>query len=199
MTRRPSGPFTAGDHLVVDRGTFFHHGIVEEVRDGVTFLIHWAGNSRKEPASATIRRCTLEEFSAGDEVEIRTYGSMALGREVVVRRARRLLGWRGYNLVFANCEHFARWCKVGKWSSLQVNFGFALLGISLLAVKALRRTGSEKPSEFSVSPPRTVSQEEEITEVREGAYADPANRGLRQEDGWARLENGTVGRNRESR
>ena len=39
----------------------------------------------------------------------------------IVERARSQIGSREYNLVFFNCEHFARWCRTGVYESDQVN------------------------------------------------------------------------------
>jgi len=40
--------------------------------------------------------------------------------EETLRRARKCIGKRGYNLAAFNCNHFAYWCKTGKYRSIQV-------------------------------------------------------------------------------
>ena len=39
----------------------------------------------------------------------------------MVARARRRLGYRGYDLIDWNCEHFATWCVTGTAFSKQVH------------------------------------------------------------------------------
>ncbi|CAG5115504.1 unnamed protein product [Candidula unifasciata] len=43
-----------------------------------------------------------------------------LNPEEVVRNALEKLGTVGYNLIFSNCEHFAKWCRYGIAKSDQV-------------------------------------------------------------------------------
>lgn len=44
----------------------------------------------------------------------------ALNENTVIERAESLLGKSQYHFGSRNCEHFAVWCKTGKWQSLQV-------------------------------------------------------------------------------
>ena len=41
--------------------------------------------------------------------------------EQIVKRARSKVGQGGYDILFNNCEHFARWCATGSSSSTQVS------------------------------------------------------------------------------
>ena len=74
---------------------------------------------------ARISRTTLREFSAGDRVEVVEYGRCDPA-DVVLARARSLLGKGSYDLFASNCEHFARWCKTGEAASEQVRRALAV-------------------------------------------------------------------------
>jgi hypothetical protein len=71
-------------------------------------------------------------FLKGGELVVDTRDKSGFSREEIVRRARSQIGSKGYNLVFYNCEHFARWCKTGKSESKQVEAAveIAVRGIS---------------------------------------------------------------------
>ena len=56
---------------------------------------------------------------------------------VVINRAKSLLGKRGYNAVFNNCEHFARLCKTGHGKSQQVRQVAALCMGAVISVIAM--------------------------------------------------------------
>ncbi len=53
----------------------------------------------------------------------------ALYPEVVVERARSKVGKKGYNLIWNNCEHFAKWCKYRKEMSDQIRDGAMIAGM----------------------------------------------------------------------
>lgn len=104
-----------GDHIYCSRGLYTHHGI--DVGGGQ--VIHFTGTpERKRGARVTLT--SLEDFAAGDAVHVQEYGSPSPAK-TVVRRARGKVGTGGYNLLFSNCEHFARWCKTGEASSKQAS------------------------------------------------------------------------------
>ncbi len=108
-----------GDHLVVERIGYSHHGI--DCGDG--FVIHYAGEPL-EKQNACVRLDPYEIFAKGDLVTAREYASCH-APDAVLERARSRIGEQGYNLVFNNCEHFARWCKTGDHDSEQVNDAIA--------------------------------------------------------------------------
>ncbi len=66
----------------------------------------------------------------------------------IVQRAMSQVGRRGYNLLYDNCEHFARWCVTGKAHSVQVSTAAArcssaaakamTLGAAMLAKRSVR-------------------------------------------------------------
>ena len=57
-------------------------------------------------------------------------------------RAARCIGNTGYSLLWRNCEHFARWCAVGRFESPQVRdalAGSVALGLVAAGASALAR------------------------------------------------------------
>jgi hypothetical protein len=82
----------------------------------------------------------LAEFLKGGElcVECENTGSV-FSPDETVRRAEAQLGKHkgDYNLVFFNCEHFARWCKYGELESHQVRNAAAGLTIGTAIATAL--------------------------------------------------------------
>ncbi len=103
-----------GDHLKVDRGIYFHHGI--DLGDGR--VIHYRGE-HGEKVNAHVRVDVMEVFVRGCRVAAVKYGA-SFPVDVVVKRAHSRLGERAYSLAGNNCEHFARWCKTGVAESEQV-------------------------------------------------------------------------------
>src|SRR5215212_1865161 len=102
-----------GDHLYVRRGRrYSHHGI--DCGDGT--VIHYAGPRGTE---RYVARTSVDEFSIGSQVFVRSYDSR-LSAEETVRHAESRLGSVGYHLVRNNCEHFAAWCCTGRAVSGQV-------------------------------------------------------------------------------
>lgn len=115
--RRSSNPYY-GQHLRVGRagGLYTHHGI-GSTRGKV---IHYASFSRfgeKGP----IEEVSLEQFAAGQPIEIVRHRRRKYDRREAVRRARSRLGEDGYSLWANNCEHFAVWCITGEHRSEQVD------------------------------------------------------------------------------
>ena len=103
-----------GDHLKVDRGIYFHHGI--DLGDGR--VIHYRGE-HGEKVDPHVRVDSMDNFVRGCRVTTVQYGASATA-DVVVERAFSRLGEREYSLTGNNCEHFARWCKTGVAVSEQV-------------------------------------------------------------------------------
>ena len=111
-----------GDHLRVDRGGYYHHGI--GLGDGN--VVHYA-DVRPEKRRATIRVTPLRDFSLGSRIEVVGYAD-SYAPDVVVARALSRLGETRYHLANNNCEHFARWCTTGQSASEQVRVVAANVG-----------------------------------------------------------------------
>ncbi len=80
-------------------------------------------------ANFEICRTSIEIVSRGgrDTIHVMKH-SQRLNDDEVVRRALQLVGRRGYDLLFDNCEHFAVWCVRGSEESRQVHAAFERLG-----------------------------------------------------------------------
>ena len=106
-----------GQHLIVNRGAYKHHGIY--VGNGE--VIHYGGLATdvfdKDAVSAT----SYADFKANGEVWVRVYKTGRLSVEDTVRRAKSRVGENRYSLLFNNCEHFATWCATGLRESRQID------------------------------------------------------------------------------
>ena len=121
-----------GDHIYIKQGSITHHGI--DCGDGT--VIHYRGKQ----AGGRIIQTSYRNFKKGQYVYVKSY-SYKFSANTIVRRARKRLYERNYNLFFNNCEHFATYCTTGKSYSQQVddvkNAGATTLaaGAGLLAVE----------------------------------------------------------------
>ena len=108
-----------GDILYVNRGYYKHYGVY--IGEGK--IIHFAPLNGAEINSknAVIHETNLDDFLKGGEPEIDKKSKSKYNRLEIVKRACSQVGSNGYNLVFSNCEHFARWCKTGIHESNQVD------------------------------------------------------------------------------
>lgn len=113
-----------GDHIRVNRGMYYHHGIY--VTD--LHVIHFASitpGHEMDPNEASIIDTTLEQFLKGGECEKRIYTEeeekSKRSPQEIVSYAYSRLGDKGYNVVSNNCEHFANECVFGRKQSEQVN------------------------------------------------------------------------------
>lgn len=112
-----------GDHLVVDRKIYTHHGIY--VGEGK--VIHYSG-SPNNLKNAIVEQTTIEDFAkmeiAGKsftfDLVIKDESYKKFSREEVVKRAKKRIGEKEYNLVTNNCETFCNWCISGQNVSNQV-------------------------------------------------------------------------------
>lgn len=92
-----------GDHLKVFRGVYTHHGI-------------YIGNGRViHYLLKNVQSDSLETFADGAKIRIvpSSESPVQFSPQEIVNRARSRLGEDKYNLIFNNCEHFARWCRSG--------------------------------------------------------------------------------------
>eukprot|EP00300_Choanocystis_sp_HF-7_P020060 c20496_g1_i2.p1 GENE.c20496_g1_i2~~c20496_g1_i2.p1 ORF type:complete len:503 (-),score=71.05 c20496_g1_i2:27-1310(-) len=137
----------AGDHIYTEfcGGLICHHGIVSLVAPH-TMVIHWG--ARDSPVIC--QESTLEQFLNGGSLKRAVYGNQPWklrgaynhqpsDPDHIIRRARLCLTnyprSESYNLLTANCEHFAVWCVTGKKRSAQVEVATkALSGLADLAL-----------------------------------------------------------------
>lgn len=105
-----------GDHLVSPRIGYSHHGIY--IGDGQ--VIHYSGFANGI-SSGEIEISSLDEFSRGNDINIKEHLIRTYDPEESVSRAFSRLGEDWYNVLLNNCEHFVTWCIVGIHSSSQVN------------------------------------------------------------------------------
>ena len=104
-----------GDHLVVGRGGYSHHGI--DLGNGQ--VIHYIGD-KSSKIKAAVKIESMQKFAAGGRVYPGS-SKTKYSRDEIVRRAKSRLGERKYSLVGNNCEQFVSWCRTGKHKSQQVN------------------------------------------------------------------------------
>jgi hypothetical protein len=125
-----------GDIISVNRGLYKHFGIYA----ADSRVIQFAPKKGFEinPADADIVETTLAEFLKGGELCVDRSSGGAFSPSETVRRARSQIGTQKgrYDLVFHNCEHFARWCKYGIAESRQVENAVAglVIGVSAAAI-----------------------------------------------------------------
>ena len=129
--------YLAGEHVYDHYGIYVDSGKV----------IHFARKSGRlfgeDPA--IVHETTLERFLGGStEYEVvRFPDKSARSPEEVVHTAYECVGETGYNVVFNNCEHFARYCKTGRKTSGQVIKISTSLAVGLITL-LLPKTGSNK-------------------------------------------------------
>jgi hypothetical protein len=58
-------------------------------------------------------------YQPGDKVRVE-FDKSHIPKKKIIRRACSQVGQTGYNLLFYNCEHFARWCRYEKAESKQI-------------------------------------------------------------------------------
>ena len=118
---------SAGDHLQVPRqhGLFKHHGI--DLGDGT--IAHYLEGRE-------ILRSSIEDFCANQCYTVIIYPNSS-PKDLTIKRARSRIGEKRYNLLFNNCEHFARWCKTGKHKSLQVENVLNKTASTILSISEL--------------------------------------------------------------
>ena len=105
----------AGAHLVTPRIGFVHHGIYL----GSGRVIHCGAVSRFLPRGP-VEEVSLEYFSRGRRVWVRSGIPVRFTAEEVIERARSRLGENRYHVLKNNCEHLCEWCLRGRQKSYQV-------------------------------------------------------------------------------
>jgi len=108
-----------GDVIYSNRGLYKHYGVY--AGDGK--VIHFAPMVGAEinAENAVIHETSLGNFLKGGRLEIDKSIKAKFSGAKTVERARSQIGAKGYDLIFNNCEHFARWCKSGLLESNQVD------------------------------------------------------------------------------
>lgn len=110
------------DHIRVNRGLYYHHGIY--VSDDVVIAFGSTSNELN-PNDARVIITSLDEFLKGGTLEVREYTIDELKRKRsnidIVNYAYTQLGKGGYNLLTNNCEHFCNECVFDKKESDQIN------------------------------------------------------------------------------
>lgn len=129
---------------------FDHFGIYA----GNKKVIHFSKKKiRKEPLSKFVDGASM--FN-GNYVDVMGFSATAIDQvssEESYQRAKSCLGMVGYDLVEANCEHFALWCRTGEAMSGQAfgsnsmlfeGQGALALNIPRLIGEAYNKLGMEK-------------------------------------------------------
>lgn len=134
-----------GDRLRVKRRLsglpicYGHHGI--DVGDG-TVVHARPDDARRLFAGGRVVRTTLEEFAAGEDVEIVPDPPASFLPDEIVARAMQQVGRDGYCPVIDNCEHFATWCATGERRSRQIDALVTGIGrvAAMVAVAVMARS-----------------------------------------------------------
>ncbi|TVP62113.1 MAG: hypothetical protein EA343_12095 [Nodularia sp. (in: Bacteria)] len=116
-----------GDHIYciarkIGHSIIYHHGI----DCGNQTVIHYQKEYKNENLGI-IRWVSLNEFAQGKKIYTKKY-DLCDQVLIVIARAKRKLGERQYNLFKNNCEHFAHYCKTGKYKSAQVEKAKEVVG-----------------------------------------------------------------------
>lgn len=119
-------PPQRGDHIRVQRmeGLYAHHGVYVSDRE----VIHFTGaddDSILDWNKPEVISTYLAAFLKDGVLEVKEYTDEEFADlyspEQIVNYARACLGYKGYNLIFNNCEHFANVCTLGRFRSNQVD------------------------------------------------------------------------------
>jgi hypothetical protein len=133
--RRNLTDLSPGDHLVVSRPGYTHHGLYL----GSDRVIHYSGLSDSS-GERRVEETTLALFRLGGPVTVRLHRRPKYARELAIERARSKIGQAKYCFFTNNCEHFVNWCIDGTHASEQIDQGTAVAayGISAGAGPAAR-------------------------------------------------------------
>lgn len=93
-----------GDHLFVQRPGFTHHGLYM----GGNLVLHYH--------MGRVKVSVPEEFTEGARIHKKPEeeSPAAYSGEEIIKRGLSRYGENQYNMVFNNCEHFARWARNGQ-------------------------------------------------------------------------------------
>lgn len=159
------------DHPKLSRGIVLR---IELTRLGIVGFDHYgiyAGNKKVIHFSeGKIRKESLEKFIEGagifngNFVEVMSFSNSSIESitlEESYQRARSCIGMKGYDVLDANCEHFALWCRTGEAFSGQA-FGSesdlfdiptaaATVNIPRIIGRAFNKLGMERSREISIN------------------------------------------------
>ena len=107
------------DNYFYSLNTYQHYGVY--IGDGK--VIHFASPEGREInfEDSIIHETTLENFLRGRALQIDKNIEKIYSEHEIIERAQSRLGEKGYDLLFNNCEHFARWCVTGEHISYQID------------------------------------------------------------------------------
>jgi len=108
--QRPTAP-APGDHIVVPRGIYAHHGIY--CGEGQVASYIW------QPGGVRFVMTPMIQYARGGPVAVRSYAACRPTAEVLAG-VRQHLGEHRYSGVLRNCEHLATLCKTGRAESWQI-------------------------------------------------------------------------------
>lgn len=110
-----------GDHLVVSRGLFTHHGLYL----GGQQVIHYGGGLSSREQADGVEIVSLAAFADGRSITVQPHPSATYDPDARLQRALSRLGERQYHPLTNNCEHFVNWCIDAQASSPQVTTAIA--------------------------------------------------------------------------
>ena len=93
---------TRGDHLLIKRRGYYHHGI--DLGNG--HIIHFSAKPGESKVAAHIRQTTMTEFTCGKKAKLREYGTCFPPEEIVARAESILARNSGLRLVRAQLRTF---------------------------------------------------------------------------------------------
>lgn len=103
-----------GDHIMWHRPyLIWHHAIVEDVSGKMVTLIHF---SKRDDKDASIMRSEVDITEEWGQLYLVNYNAQVCQynpSELVLARAKALIGMTGYQFITKNCENFATFCKSG--------------------------------------------------------------------------------------
>jgi len=124
-----SHDFQPGAHLRDERTWYGHDGVYLGPHGGDDWVMQFGGGGLSEKARSRIDYVPLAEFQKSGRVTVVEHEGQDF--EATLRRAAWLIENpppMPYHLIGHNCEHIARWCAMGNFSSRQVE---GLLGLNL--------------------------------------------------------------------
>jgi hypothetical protein len=129
-----------GDHLVVWRFGYEHHGI--DCGNGA--VVEYQGGIGH---TGPVRVVSRAEFANGACVRIIQHPT-AFPPNEVVRRAEGRIGEDEYDLLTNNCEHFAYWATTGESKSGQVGSSVTTSAAAALrrGMKSLAKSSGKQPA-----------------------------------------------------
>lgn len=110
-----------GDHLVVSRGLFTHHGLYL----GGQQVIHYGGGLSSREQANGVEIVSLADFADGRSITVQPHPSATYGADTRLQRALSRLGECQYHPLTNNCEHFVNWCIDAQARSPQVTTAIA--------------------------------------------------------------------------